>query len=803
MKRNTEVPKAEVSGERMNSRIERLRKRFVESERHVDLERAVIITDVYRRNEEKPQIIKRALALEAIFSQMSIEVRSDELIVGNHAKECRGVPLFPEYAIDWILRDMDTFPTRKGDRFKITEQQKQTLREILPYWKGRCLRDKIKGAYTPKLKEILSYNVFANENFTMSGPGHMIPDYEFVLQNGLRRIQEICLARMESLDLVDVEYEEKYNLYQACHIACDAVIKLAHRYAKEANRLAGQETDEKRREELLGLSRNCRCVPAEPAGNFWQALLCIYFLQLAIQTEANGLAIALGVLDQTLYPYYRKDIDQGQMNEEEALELIECFYLKLGELDKIYSNPATRYLQGPGHGQTITLGGVTKDGRDATNELSHMFLRADRDIRLVQPDMAARIHQTTPNEFLKEICINIKEGLTKPKVFNDEVVVQSMLDLGIPLEDARYWGALGCSEPVTCGKTNSWGNSGHLNLAKCLELALNDGKCMLTSKQMGPHTGNPLEFQCFDDVLSAFRTQVQYFVKYLVLFDNLIDRFQARFAPLTLYSIVIRDCLEDAKEFNSGGARYNTTSPLGVGPITTGDSLAAIKALVYEQGLLSMGQLVNALKNNFEGEEWIQKMLINRAPKFGNDDDRVDALCNMVLEIYCDEVRKHKNPRNGSFVGALYYLTANIPFGSNTAATPDGRRSGEPLNDGGISPVHGCDRKGATALAKSVGRLDMQKVPHGAVLNQRFHPSLLDGDEKLSLFMHFIRSYMDLGGWETQFNVITTDTMRDAQKHPENYQDLVIRVAGYSAFFTQLEEELQNDIMERTEKTAY
>ncbi|MBW1994259.1 MAG: glycyl radical protein [Deltaproteobacteria bacterium] len=787
----------------MNERIKRLRKRFIESERHVDIERAMIITEVYQENEEKPQIIKRALALDAIFTRMTIEVRDDELIVGNHAKRCRGVPLFPEYAVDWILEDMDTFPTRKGDRFKITEEQKQTLRQVLPYWKGKCLRDKVKGALPARLKELLAYGVFTNENFTMSGPGHMVPDYEFVLQNGLRKIKEICLERIERMSLEDIEYEEKYNLYQSCCIVCDALIKFAQRYAGEAQRVAASESDDNRRKELLIIVQNCRRVPAQPAQNFHQALQCMYFLQLAIQMEANGLAISLGVPDQTLYPYYRKDVEQGALTEEKALELIGCFYLKLGELDKIYSNSATRYLQGPGHGQTITLGGVTREGRDATNELSHLFLLADRDIRLAQPDMAVRIHRTTPNDFLREVCINMKLGLAKPKLFNDEVVVESLLDLGVPLEDARHWGALGCSEPVVCGKTNSWGNSGHLNLAKCLELALNDGKCMLTSQQMGPHTGDPRTFHGFEELLSAFENQVRYFVKYLVLYDNIIDRFQAKEAPLPLYSIVIRDCLETGREFNRGGARYNTTSPLGVGPITTGDSLAAVKTLVYDERRLSMEQLLDALKYNFEGMEDIRQMLINRAPKFGNDDDRADVLCNTVLKIYCDEVRRYENPRNGSFIGALYYLTANIPFGFKTAATPDGRKAGEPLNDGGISPVHGRDRKGATAVAKSVGKLDMQRVPHGAVLNQRFHPSLLEGDEKLGRFMQYLRTYMDLGGWETQFNMVTSDILRDAQRHPENYRDLVIRVAGYSAFFTQLEVELQNDIMERTEKMAY
>ncbi len=787
----------------MNERIRLLRQRFVESPRRVNIERALIITKVYQENEDKPQIIKRALGLSAVLSQMRIEIREGELIVGNQTKDRKGVPLFPENAVDWILDQMDDFMTRQGDRFQITEEQKQKLRETLPYWRGKTLRDKIRGTLPPQLKEILGYGVFANENFTMSGPGHVIPDYEKWLRRGLRSIREECLQRMKALDLGDVNYVEKHNLYEACSITCEAVMTFAGRYAEEALRLAEGEKDEKRRGELLRIAENCRQVPAEPARDFWEALQSIYFVQLTMQLETNGLGIALGRQDQILYPYYLQDRNNGALTKDRVLELIECFFLKLSEIDKIYSNEATRYLQGPAHGQTVTLGGVTPEGRDATNELSYLILEADRDLHLVQPEMGVRIHVRTPQDFLREGCINIRERVTKPKFFNDEMIIRSLLRLGIAPEDARNWGALGCSEPVIPGRMDSWGNSGHLNLAKCLELALNNGRCMMTDKQMGPQTGEPARFGNFEETLGAFRDQVAYFVKYLVLYDNIIDKAHAEHAPLTSYSILTSDCLEKGLEFNHGGARYNTSSPLGVGPITTGDSLAAIKTLVYEEKALTMSQLSETLRRNFEGQEEIRQMLIHRAPKFGNDEDRADDLSNEVLKIYCEELGKYKNWRNGPYIGALYYMTANIPFGLRSAATADGRRKGEPLNDGGISPVHGRDRKGITAVAKSVGKLDMERAPHGSILNQRIHASLLNGEDKLDVFSHYIRSFMNLGGWHTQFNVISSDMLRHAQREPEKYQDLVIRVAGYSAYFTQLETELQNDIIERTEQTAY
>ncbi len=786
----------------MSERIERLRDQFLNSERFVDIERALIITEVYKAHEEKPQIIKKALALQAILSKMSIVVRDDELIVGNQTPYHRGGPLCPEYAVDWILEQMDTFPTRRGDQFKITNEQIEVLNDVLPYWKGRSLRDKIKGSLPPAVKEMLASGIFTNENFTMSAPGHMIPDHDTILQRGFNGIRIDCEDAIKRLKPADLDYAHRYNLYTACSMVCKASTEFAKRYADEARKLAHLETDDPRQGELLRISENCLRVPAEPANDFWEAIQCLYFIQVGMMVEGNGLAISLGRLDQLLYPYYSNDVTTGRLSREEALELIECFYLKINEIDKLASNESTSFLQGPAHGQTITLGGVTEDGKDATNELSHLFVEADLDIRLVQPDLAIRVHRTTPQDFLIKACVNVREGLTKPKFFNDEVIIQSLLDLEVPLGEARDWGSLGCSEPVIIGKTNSWGNAGHLNLVKCLELALNNGKCMITRKQMGPETGDPNQFASLDAVLEAFRKQVSYFIQYLVIYDNIIDRMHAEIAPVPLYSILTRDCLEKGVEFNRGGARFNFTSPLGVGPVNVGDSLAAMDKLVFKDHALSMDQLLEALKENFEDKEDLRQMLINRAPKFGNDDDRADELCNEVLKIFCDTLRTYRNQRNGPFIGGLYYLTANIPFGRRAAATPDGRKSGEPLNDGGISPVHGRDKTGFTAVAKSVGKLDNQRVPHGLILNQRLHPTLLDGEEKLRTFSQYINTFMDLGGWHTQFNIITCDKLREAQNEPDNYRDLVIRVAGYSAYFTQLEKEVQNDIIERTEHTA-
>jgi formate C-acetyltransferase len=782
----------------MNSRIARLRQEFLDSTRQVDTQRAEIVTEAAHRCEGLTPVIKRARVFAELLERVSIEIRPDELIVGNQCRSRRGVPLFPEYAVDWLRGQLDDFMTRKGDRFFITEAQKALVRGLIPYWEGRCLRDRALRRVPPELTEIHALGVFGNENYTMSGPGHMSPDYTGLMAQGFSSIATECRDRALSCD--DAAGRD---FYEACAVSAEAVIGFARRYADLAEALAGGtgQGDSARRHELREIARVCRKVPALPPSSFREALQFIYFCQVAIQLEANGLSIVPGRLDQSLIDFYRGDIASGALSEDSALEILECFFLKLNEIDKIYSNQATRYLQGPGHGQCITIGGCREDGTDASNELSFLILEADRDVRLVQPDIAVRVHSSTPFRLLYSAALSIRAGINKIKIFGDKVIMDCLRGIGVPECDAWNFSLLGCSEVVVEGKTNSWGNSGQINLAKALELALNNGRCMLSGLQMGPKTGEPEDFASFEEVLEAFRFQVRYFIKHLAAYDNILDSCHAEFAPLPFYSTVVRGCISRGREFNAGGALYNTTSPLGVGPVTAGDSLAAIRRLVFTEKRLGMGELAAALRANFAGKESLRLMLVNRAAKFGNDVDEADDVCNAVLGIFCDELAGYTNPRGGPFVGGLYYLSANIPFGLKTAATADGRRAGEPLNDGGISPNHGMDKNGPTAVAKSAGKLDNRRVPHGCVLNQRFHPSVFEGEGKIELFADYMRGFIDLGGWECQYNVVTTQTLKDAQAHPEKHGDLVVRVAGYSAYFTALEKELQDDIINRTEQT--
>jgi formate C-acetyltransferase len=591
---------------------------------------------------------------------------------------------------------------------------------------------------------------------------------------------------------------EKLDLYRAGLMVCDAAVAFARRYASLAEELAESATDSSRKAQLKKIAQVCRLVPEGPATNFREALQSVWFIQVIIQIESNGLAIALGRFDQYMYPFYRKDIDSGHMDRAEALNLLGCLFCKLSEINKIYSNEGARLLAGPAHGQTLTLGGILSGGEEGTNELSHLCLEADSAVRLVQPDLAFRVNDSTPQDLLLEFGEAVRSGIGKHKIFGDRLVIDSLIECGVDPADAREWGSLGCSEPVVCGMTNSWGNSGHLSLPKCLELALNNGRCRLTGKQLGPATADPRRFASFDDLMDAFRRQVEYFVARLVTYNNLLDRLHAELLPLPFVSLFISDCLARGMEFNAGGARYNFTSPLGIGLITAADSLAAVKKLVFGEKSMSMDQLIEALDRNFDGQEYLRQTLMNRAPKFGNDEDFADLLANEVLHVWADSLKGHTNPRGGRWVPSLYTLTANIGFGERCGATPDGRKAREPFNDN-ISPVHGRARKGPTAVAKSVGKLDMVRIAQGAILNMRFSPSTLSGDEGLAKFADFMRGYVRQGGWHNQFNVVSTEMLREAQKHPEQYRGLVIRVSGYSALFTELSPEVQEDIIARVE----
>ncbi len=787
----------------MNDRINALKNAFLSATRAADTERAVLVTESYKNSENKSEPIQRALALRHVMENMTISIHNQELIVGCHAQHVRGTPLFPEYAAGWISAQMDDFMTRQGDRFAITEEQKATMHKCLAYWKGRALDERIKACIPDELQRVIDYGIIYNASYASKSPGHFVPNYEYLLKTGFDRMIERCEEKLYALDEYSDDFIDKREFYLSCIETMKAAIGYMKRFSALAGSMAEAESDPARRAELLKIAENCANIPAKPASSYWEALQFIFLTQLTIQLEGNGLAISLGRMDKYLYPYYKADLDAGKIDYHKALELMECLYLKLSEIDKISSNESTAVNTGPAHGQTITIGGTLADGSDITNDISILVLEADRGVGLAQPDIAVRIHNETSQRLIDAATVNVKSGLNKVKIYNDELIKEAVKRIGISEEDAYNFSFLGCSEPVIDGKTNSWGNSGHINLAKCLELALNDGKCMLTDCQMGPRTGDPRAFSSIGGVKAAYRKQVEYFTDVLVRYDRVIDMCHKRYLSLPFCSVVVEDCIERGVDFERGGAKYNFTSPLGVGPITVGDSLMAMKKFVFDEKKLGMDELLDALKKDFSGMEPMRLMLKNKAPKYGNDIDEADAMSDFAVAAFCDALEGRRDARGGVFTAGIYYLTANVPNGERTAATSNGRHAGEPLNDGGVSPTHGDDKCGATAIFKSAGKLCNVRAGHGSVLNQLLHPSIFKGEDSDRIFGEYMRSIVDCGVWETQFNVITREDLMRAQEHPEEYRSLVVRVAGYSAFFTVLGKSVQDDIIGRTSLMQY
>ena len=787
----------------MNDRVKALKEAFLECTRSIDTQRAVLVTESYKQNEDKSDPMKRALSIRHVMENMTIHIHDNELIVGCHTQSKRGAPLFPEYASGWIATDMDDFMTRQGDRFAITEEQKAEIRECLKYWKGRTMDERVMACIPPDLKRIIDYKVMYNANYPSQSPGHIVANFEYLLKTGFDKIIEICEEKIAALDLNSDDYVDKHEFYLSCIEMLQATINYMKRFSDLAKEMAAKETDPIRKKELLQIAQNCENVPRKPASSFWEAVQFTFIIQMTILLEGNGLGVAFGRMDKYLYPYYKADLDAGKIDHDTALELMECFFLKLSELDKVASNESTAVNTGPAHGQTITIGGTLEDGSDITNDISILVLEADRNVALSQPDVAVRIHPKTSQRLIDEATKSVKSGVNKVKIYNDVLITEAMKRIGTDEKEAFDFSFLGCSEPVIGGKTNSWGNSGHINLAKCFELAMNDGKCMLTGVQMGPHTGDPTTFQSIEDVKEAYRQQVFFFTDALVKYDRIVDMCHKMYSSLPFCSVVIEGCIEKGVDFERGGAVYNFTSPLGVAPITVGDSIMAIKDLVFDKKMVTMEELVAALKNDFKDNEPLRLMLKNRAPKYGNDLDEADAMSSFAMGVYCDALEGRKNARGGIFTAGIYYLTANVPNGARTAATPNGRHAGEPLNDGGISPTHGDDTKGATAIFKSAGKLCNVRAGHGSVLNQLLHPSIFKGEESDKVFGEYMRSICDCGVWETQFNVLTKEDLLQAQKHPDEYRSLVVRVAGYSAFFTVLGKGVQDDIIDRTSLMQY
>lgn len=782
-----------------SEKINKLKNRLIDTRPILCSERAILATEAYQETENEPYIMRRARVIEKILNNISINILSHELIVGLFTEVQRGAPIYPETGIFWLERELDSIlEQRSQDRFIVPNRVKLEIKEIIPYWKNKSLHDHVYAILPENVKMARKSNVFTIDLHERGGLGHFIPDYSKLIAVGVKGIKENAESKIRKSDLCKPDVLKKIIFWKATTIICDAITKFSRRYADEAARMAKKEKDEGRKNELIKIAEICRSVPEKPPVSFHEALQSIWFIQMILHLELNSNAISPGRLDLILYPYLKNDLNNSNITLEEAQELVDCFFIKFNEIIKVWDEEATHVHAGFPMVQNITLAGVNDNGDDASNLLTHMFLNAERHVHLPQPHTTLRVSEKTPHILLKRALDVIKMGGGKPQLVGDNAITSSMLLRGLTLKEARTSACIGC---VEYGAIGTWGrhNGGYFNLPKILEITMNNGRDGMTGEKVGIETGRLSSFKTFNSFIDAYCDEIEYFTKLQVTENNIIDMVHEEILPHVVTSMFIPDCIETGKDVTSGGAHYNWTGTLCVGLANLVDSLAAIKNEIFDNKRISLEELNKVLKKNFDGMEDLRQRLL-RAPKYGNDDDYVDSILKDVLNRYFSIIEKYRNYRGGIFIPGFFSLSCNLPFGWATGATPDGRFSRKPLADG-ISPSHGVDVYGPTAVLKSASKIDFYQVTNGVILNQKINPMLLNGEENIDKFIHLIKTYLiDLKGAHVQINVVSADMLRNAQQDPEKYRNLVIRVTGYSAFFVELSKDMQEDIIERTEQ---
>ncbi|GAA0076467.1 glycyl radical protein [Clostridium sp. CTA-5] len=788
-------------------RVEKLKEEILSAVPCIEPERAIILTESFKETENEPIIIRKAKALEKILNEIPIVIRDGELIVGSLTKNPRSCQVFPEFSNQWLVDEFDKLEKRTSDFFKIPEETKSKLKEVFEYWHGKTVSELASSYMSNETINAMNTKVFTVANYHFNGLGHISVDYAKVLEKGFLGIIKETEDAINNADKSNPEYVKKKAFWDSVIISCNAAINYGKRYSKLAKKLAEETTDIHRKNELLNISKICDKVPENPAETFYEACQSFWLVQAIISLESNGHAISPARFDQYMYPYYKNDINNKVATKEENTEILHCLWVKFNDLTKVRDETTTKAFSGYSMFQNLIVGGQTPEGKDATNELSYMCLEATGSLKLPQPSLSVRIWSNTPEEFLIRTCELTRLGTGLPAFYNDEVIIPTLINQGLTIEDARDYAIVGCVEPQKPGKTDGWYDAAFFNLAKVLELSLNNGR--LNGKQVGPRTGEFTSFTNVDDFIEAYKKQTEYFVFHMVAADNCVDIAHAERAPLPFLSSMLDDCIGKGKSIQDGGGHYRFSGPLGVGIANVGDSFMAIKKLIFDEHKITLSKLKEAVDSNFgENEsdsvkkseyEDIKQLVLNRAPKFGNDIDEVDEFTREGALIYCKEVEKYTNQRGGKFIPGLYPVSNNVYLGSLVGATPDGRNAYEPLADG-VSPTRGADLNGPTAAANSVAKLEHFSAPSGTLFNQKFNPGSLQGDNGLKNLGSLIRSYFDKKGMHIQFNVVDKKVLLEAQKHPEQYRDLIVRVAGYSAQFICLDKGVQEDIIKRTEQ---
>ena len=833
----TDVPKS--------SRIPKLVEALYANMPVIESARAKLLTESYKATEGEPMVTRRAEAFAHILRNIPIIIRDNELIVGSSTIAPRGCQTFPEFSFQWLEDELDTVETRSADPFYIAEETKQELREVHKYWKGKTSSELATSYMDPEAIKAIEHNIFTPGNYFYNGVGHVTVKYGEVLAIGYKGIIDKAQAELDKCQVGDANYVTKSHFLNAVILSCQAAIEYAERYAELASQMAAECTDPVRKQELLQISENCSRVPANGATSFYEACQSFWFVQQLIQIESSGHSISPGRFDQYMYPYYKEDIDKGVITREFAQELIDCIWVKMNDLNKCRDEESAKGFAGYSLFQNLIVGGQNKYGEDVTNDLSFMCIEASKQVFLPQPSLSIRVWNGSPHELLMKAADLTRTGIGLPAYYNDEVIIPALQNRGLTLEDAREYNIIGCVEPQKSGKTNGWHDAAFFNMCRPLELVFANG--MDKGVQVGIQTGDVTKMNTFDEFYDAYKKQMEYCISLLVNADNAIDVAHAKRCPLPFLSSMIDDCIALGKTVQEGGAVYNFTGPQGFGIANMADSLYAIRQLVYEEKKFTMEELKEALAWNYGkglDEQSVKEIttgilremtesgakvdadtaaavlksvmnaqmapekmaryqeihdMIAEVPKFGNDIPEVDYFARDVAYTYTRPLQNFKNPRGGQYQAGLYPVSANVPLGGQTGATPDGRYAHTPVADG-VSPSAGKDVNGPTAAASSVAKLDHFIVSNGTLFNQKFHPSALSGREGLEKFVALIRSYFDQKGMHMQFNVVSRETLLDAQAHPENYKHLVVRVAGYSALFTTLSKSLQDDIIRRTEQ---
>ena len=783
----------------MNDRIQKLREQSLSTKPSISPERAILITDFYQSQDAKgiSTPVKRALAFKYIMENKSICINEGELIVGERGPEVKATPTYPEITVH-SPQDLEILDTREKTSYSVDSQTKQIYqKKIIPYWKGQSLRDLIFAHMAPEWIDAFAAGVFT-EFMEQRAPGHTVLD-DKIYKKGFLDFKADIKKSLESLDFYnDPEAFQKNEELKAMDIAADGIIRLAERHSQKARDLAEKETDPERKKELQKIAEVCAWTPAHAPRDFWEALQSYWFVHVGVITELNGWdAFNPGRLDQHLYPFYKKGLEEGTLTEEKAKELLQAFWVKFNNQPAPPKVGVTAEESGTYTDfALINSGGVKPDGSDAVNDLTYIILDVIEEMRILQPSSMIQVSKKSPNRFIQKALKIIKTGFGQPSIFNTDAIVQELIRQGKTITDARNGGASGCVETGAFGKEN-YTLTGYFNLVKVLEITLNNGTDPRTGKNIGLSTGEPETFATYEDLFSAFTRQLNHFIDIKIKGNSIIERLYARDVPAPFLSILIDDCILKGKDYHDGGPRYNTTYIQGVGMGSITNCLASLKYNVFDKKIISLPELQKILAQDFQDQEELRQKLVNKTPKYGNDDDYADYILRSVFEAYYSAVNGRPNTKSGSYRINLLPTTVHVYFGKVTGAMPDGRKAAQPLSEG-ISPVQGTDRNGPTAVIKSASKIDHIRTG-GTLLNQKFTPQLLSDDKGINSLTHLIRTYFSLDGHHIQLNVVTADTLREAQKKPEQYRDLIVRVAGYSDYFCDLGVELQNEIIARTE----